>query len=87
MNSLSPLQNTQGVRSNESGLAQSLRKMGDTAGAMSKSLAKGRELIQQRVDNLSKATTQMASDFIGQFAQQMFGDQAKGMTIEFDEMS
>ena len=89
MNSLSPLQNSplNGLRSNESGLAQSLRKMGETAGAMTKSLAKGGELIQQRVDNLSKATTQMASDFIAQFAQKMFGDQAKGMTIEFDEMS
>jgi hypothetical protein len=92
MNPLSALQNghSHGVRFNESGLAQSLRKMGETAGAMSKSLeslTKGSELIQQRVDNLSKATTQMASDFITQFAQKMFGDQAKGMTIEFDEMS
>jgi hypothetical protein len=89
MNSLSSLQNSplNGLRSNESGLAQSLRKMGETAGAMGKSLTKGSELIQQRVDNLSKATTQMASDFISQFAQKMFGDQAKGMTIEFDEMS
>ncbi len=92
MNSLSPLHNghSNGVRANDSGLAQSLRKLGETAGAMSKSLEslkKGSELIQQRVDNLSKATTQMASDFIGQFAQQMFGDQAKGMKIEFDEIS
>ena len=76
-----------GLRTNDPSLAQSLRKMSDLAASTGKALAKGNELMQQRVDHLSAATTQMASDFINQFAQQLFGDQAKGMTIEFDEMS
>lgn len=92
MSTLSSLQNNHApsVHANDFGLTPSLRKLGETAGAMTKSLeslTKGGELIQRRVDHLGKATTQMASDFIAQFAQQMFGDQAKGMTIEFDEMS
>ncbi|WP_051534568.1 hypothetical protein [Deefgea rivuli] len=76
-----------GLRTNDPSLAQSLRKMSDLAASTGKALAKGSELMQQRVDHLGAATTQMASDFINQFAQQLFGDQAKGMTIEFDEMS
>lgn len=74
-----------GLRPND--LAQSLRKMSELAASTGKALAKGSELMQQRVDNLSTATTQMASDFIQQFAQQLFGDQAKGMTLHMDEMS
>ncbi|QZA81430.1 hypothetical protein [Deefgea piscis] len=43
--------------------------------------------LQQRVDDLSSATLQMAGDLIGQFAKQLFGDQAQGMKIEFDTLS
>ncbi|MBM5572687.1 MULTISPECIES: hypothetical protein [Deefgea] len=89
MNSLSALQThfANGLGLHDSGMAQSLRKMGEPMGEMAKSLSKGGELIGQRVDQLGKATTQMAGDLITQFAQKMFGDQAKGMTIQFDELS
>ncbi|MBM5574327.1 hypothetical protein [Deefgea sp. CFH1-16] len=43
--------------------------------------------LQQRVDDLSSATLQMADDLIGKFAKQLFGDQAQGMKIEFDTLS
>lgn len=89
MNSLSSLQNNlpQGLRSSDSGMPTSLRKLGEMAGVMSKGLSKAGELVEQRVDALGKATTQMAGDLIAQFAQTMFGEQAKGMTIQLDQMS
>jgi hypothetical protein len=61
--------------------------MSELAASTGKALTKGSDLMQQRVDNLSAATTQMAGDLIGQFAQALFGDQAKGMTLQMNEMS
>ncbi|TJZ64472.1 hypothetical protein [Chitiniphilus eburneus] len=40
--------------------------------------------IGQRVGRLGQATLDMAQQFMGSFAEQLFGDQAKGMKVDFD---
>lgn len=40
--------------------------------------------LGQRVNHLGVATLDMAQQFLGSFAQQLFGDQAKGMKVSFD---
>lgn len=40
--------------------------------------------LSQRVNRLGVATLDMAQQFLGSFAQQLFGDQAKGMQVSFD---
>ncbi|QLG88726.1 hypothetical protein HQ393_11050 [Chitinibacter bivalviorum] len=42
--------------------------------------------IEKRVAQLQKDTLQMAQDFLGQFANQLFGDAAKGMQVSLDQI-
>ncbi|WP_373976506.1 hypothetical protein NT239_07175 [Chitinibacter sp. SCUT-21] len=42
--------------------------------------------IEHRVAQLQKETLHLAQDFLGQFAQQLFGDAAKGMQVSFDQI-
>lgn len=51
------------------------------------SLSKGGIDLQQRVESLGHSTVDMAQSLVGSFAQQMFGDAAKGATISFDSIS
>ena len=50
-------------------------------------LSKQQDALAQRVDTLGGATVDMAQNFLTNFAQSLFGDAAKGMTIEFDSAS
>jgi hypothetical protein len=87
MNSLPQLNSASSLPSQLATQNKPLSKMSGAMAPMMHALAKGGELMQQRVDDLGKATTQLAGDLIGQFAQALFGDQAKGMTLQMDEMS
>ncbi|GAA5786835.1 hypothetical protein [Chitiniphilus shinanonensis] len=40
--------------------------------------------IGRRVGQLGQATLDMAQQFLGSFVEQLFGDQAKGMKVDFD---
>jgi hypothetical protein len=43
--------------------------------------------LQKRVDRLGNATVDLAQNLLGSFAQQLFGDDAKGAKISFDSVS
>lgn len=61
------------------------QKAGD-ASALS-SLSNDALDMQKRVASLSNATVDFAQDFVNSFTQALFGDAAKGATIEFDSAS
>jgi hypothetical protein len=46
---------------------------------------KSRDVLASRADDLGKATTDLAQNLMQGFAQQLFGDAAKGMTFRFDQ--
>jgi hypothetical protein len=47
--------------------------------------AKGTDVLANRAEDLGKVTTDLAQDLMHGFAQQLFGDAAKGMTFRFDQ--
>jgi hypothetical protein len=51
------------------------------------SLSKNGIDLQQRVDSLGNSTVDLAQNLLGSFAQQLFGDSAKGATVSFDSVS
>ena len=51
------------------------------------SLSKNGIDLQQRVESLGNSTVDLAQNLLGSFAQQLFGDDAKGATISFDSVS
>lgn len=51
------------------------------------SLSKNGIDLQQRVESLGNSTVDLAQNLLGSFAQQLFGDAAKGATISFDSVS
>ncbi|CAN7231195.1 hypothetical protein LJR289_000819 [Pseudoduganella sp. LjRoot289] len=51
------------------------------------SLSKNGIDLQQRVESLGNSTVDLAQNLLGSFAQQLFGDSAKGATISFDAVS
>ncbi|NHQ86973.1 hypothetical protein HA050_12695 [Iodobacter sp. HSC-16F04] len=46
---------------------------------------KSSDALASRAENLGKATTDLAQNLMQGFAQQLFGDAAKGMTFQFDQ--
>ncbi|QBE65326.1 hypothetical protein [Pseudoduganella lutea] len=50
-------------------------------------LSSGAVDLQQRIDSLGNNTIDLAQNFLGKFAQQLLGDDAKGATIAFDSVS
>lgn len=46
---------------------------------------KGSDILASRAEDLGKATTDLAQNLMQGFAQQLFGDAAKGMTFRFDQ--
>lgn len=51
------------------------------------SLSKNGVDLQQRVESLGNSTVDLAQNLLGSFAQQLFGDAAKGATVSFDSVS
>lgn len=51
------------------------------------SLSKNGVDLQQRVESLGHSTVDLAQNLLGSFAQQLFGDSAKGATVSFDSVS
>lgn len=50
-------------------------------------LSPGSVDLQSRVDSLGNNTIDLAQNLLGSFAQKLFGDDAKGATIDFDSVS
>ncbi|TWI62477.1 hypothetical protein IP91_03994 [Pseudoduganella lurida] len=50
-------------------------------------LSSGAVDLQKRVDALGNDTVDLAQNLLGSFAQKMFGDDARGATIDFDSVS
>ena len=50
-------------------------------------LSSGAVDLQQRLDSLGNDTLDLAQGFLGKFAGQLFGDNAKGATIAFDSVA
>lgn len=61
----------------EKGITQTAKP--DTA------VQKNSDVLASRAEDLGKATTDLAQDLMHGFAQQLFGDAAKGMTFRFDQ--
>ncbi len=61
----------------EKGITQTAKP--DTA------VQKSSDVLASRAEDLGKATTDLAQDLMHGFAQQLFGDAAKGMTFRFDQ--
>jgi hypothetical protein len=65
------------LTSAEKGITQTTKP--DTA------VQKSSDVLAGRAEDLGKATTDLAQDLMHGFAQQLFGDAAKGMTFRFDQ--
>ena len=94
MSSLSPLGTRQYQNTSLAGSTQQpargnspVQQAGAANAASNVALSSGAVDLQQRIESLGGDTIDLAQNFLGKFAQQLLGENAKGATIAFDSVS